>query len=170
MEQQKSTLQAELKRVQILWLSLILGVALITAMLTSMVYDAPSYFDYNKFLKSPLMLVALGMSVLSALMVKPIIRKKIASTTPQGLVEKFADFRANFILNAALYEGPALISVVLMFLEQNFYFLPIVLFNLFLLYITRPTLEKFKTWYSLTSEENQAFNATFQEHSGQVRY
>lgn len=141
---------------QILWLSLMAGVVLITAVLTFMVYDSPTFLDHNRFVTSMFAGIGAVISYSSAFLAKTVIKNKIGSNNPKGLKEKFADFRSNFILNAALHEGPALVCTVFLMLEANFYFIILVLFNLFLLYTTRPTIEKFKQWYTLTHEEQQA--------------
>jgi len=155
MKQSKSTLQENFKGLQVLWISLIMGIVMMTVLFFSMVYESPNFYDYNTFLKNPLMGIAAFLTAVSVFVPSLVIKKKIESTNLQGLVEKVADFRSSFIVKAALHEGPALITILFMFLENNFYFLILGLINLFLLYLSRPTVEKFKQWYSLTNEENQ---------------
>lgn len=144
---------------QILWFCLMAGVIFISALLVYIVRDTSTFLDQNRFLTSMIAAIGAVISLISALFAKMFIRKKVEAANPKGLKEKFADFRGNFILNAALHEGPAMICAVFMMLEQNFYFIILVLFNVFMLYTTRPTIEKFKQWYSLTNEENQQLKA-----------
>ena len=149
------------KQNQILWFALMAGVALISCVMVTQIYDSPDFYNQSNFLSSSFMYVALGVSLLPMVFAKTLVEKKVQQLAAQGLKEKFIDYRTNFVFNAAIHEGPALICVVLMFLEQNFFFLVLVIFNLIFLYLTRPTLEKFQQWYQLTGDEKQELKTTF---------
>jgi|GEM_PF-5612575 len=140
---------------QILWLSLVGGVVMITATLIYISNGAPEFYNQDHFFNSMFMYIASVLTMVTAIASGPLIKKRIITADVKGLKNKFVDFRSNFVLNAALHEGPALISTVFMMLDNNIYFLFFVLINLALLYMARPTIQKFKSWYQLSSAENQ---------------
>lgn len=145
----------------IIWFAMIAGAVMMSCILIFMTYQSSDFYNQSKFLSSPFMYVALGVTLMTIVATKLVVEKRVQASTAKGLKEKFEDFRANFILNAALHEGPTLICIIFMMLEHNFFFLVLAVFNLVFLYLTRPTLEKFKTWYQLTSEENQELKSAF---------
>ncbi len=160
MEQQlKETITNAYRQNQILWGSLMAGVVMITTVITFITYTTPDFYDYNKFLSNPLMFIAFGLTVSCAFMANFILKKRLESTNHEGLSAKFEDFKSNFVLNAALHEGPAMISVVFMLLENNGFFIILILINLLLLFNARPTIEKFRNWYDLSAKESDDLNS-----------
>lgn len=147
---------------QILWFALLTGGFLITCILYFQMVDHSNFYDQEKFLGSIFMPVAVILTIATFAAARFLMgKRKEAASKVTGLKNKLIDFRQNFVLNAALHEGPTLFCIVLMMLENNGYFLLLAAVNWLLLFTTRPTLEKFKEWYSLTSEEKQELKAAF---------
>lgn len=147
------------KATQILWLALMIGASIITVLLAQMKISEPDFFEIENFLTSIFTVVAVLITFLSIFGANLIVRNRIENLNLHGLSNKFDDFRSNIVLKTAMHEGAALVCVIFMFLESNFYYVFFVLINLWMLFSARPTIEKFKNWYKLTVEENRELDA-----------
>ena len=141
---------------QILWGALLSGGFLIASVLTFLTFEHPDFYNQGKFLNSLFMPIGLLLTFSTGFLANILVKKRLESVEAmQGLAEKFDFYRSNFILKAALHEGPMLICIIFMFLENNFYFLILAAINWIFLYFTRPTIEKFRENYKLSSLEKQ---------------
>ena len=140
----------------IIWMALLAGGTLMAGVLFFQSHSHPEFHDFDNFLGSIFMPIAVILTFSTAFFANLIIKKRYeASQQTEGLKAKFSDFRANFIVKAALHEGPMLISIIFMMLENNIFFLLLAAINWVLLYSTKPTIEKFKENYKLSSSEKQ---------------
>lgn len=146
---------------QILWGALNAGVVLVLGILTWLVMDSEKFLDPNILFQSVTGISLVVLTGIAGMVVPKIMENKLKKEKVSGLKEKFIAFRMNFVFNASIFEGLALISAVIYFLEENIFFVFLVLVNLSMLYFARPTLAKFKQWYTLTIEENQELKANF---------
>ena len=147
---------------QIIWFALLAGATMIGFIFYFLEGGREGFFNQERFLNSIFTMNAIAVTLFSALGAHFVLKKRKEDAAQiKGLKPKLADFRDNFILNAALHEGPLLICLVFTFIDRNGYFLLLAAVNWILLYLTRPTLEKFKASYSLTSGEKQELKAAF---------
>ncbi len=144
----------------ILWGALIAGCIMISIVLSSMQYQDPSFYDYENFYRSPFMWFASFMALIGYYFGNLLYKRKATEGAKLStLNEKIIEFRGSFILKAALIEGPTLISIIFLMIDQNVYFLCIAAILLIAQYLNRPTNERFFNDFKLTSAQKQEFLA-----------
>jgi len=144
---------------QILWLALLMGATMITAVMVYLNYQSPDFMNFNNFVTSIFAGIGAVLSILGLFLPNSVIRNRVENSKAIELTDKFAEFRAHVVLKSAFHEGAALICALFMHSEHNFYFIFLVAFNLILLYGARPTIKKFKDWFRLSNEEEQELNS-----------
>lgn len=80
---------------------------------------------------------------------------KEAKTMDLSLSEKFTHYRMFCTRRLAMLEGPAMISMVLFFLENNYFFLFLFAIELLLFSQLRPTPEQFSEDFNLSVDEQR---------------
>ena len=144
------------KQNTILWTAFLVGGTLMGTIIFFLTYTHPEFYNFDNFLQSPMLIIATAITFLNAFMGERVLKKRYEEAKDlKGLKEKFISSRANFILKAALHEGPLVICIVFMQIENNVYFLILAAINWILLYLSKPTIEKFKENYDLSSSEKQ---------------
>lgn len=153
------TIAQEFKANQILWMAMLAGQVLIATIFIFLLSGEEGSLSFSKFGNSIFMIVAMALTVscvfLSFYMNN---KRKVEIPTLTNFEEKIAHFRSAFIMRAALLEGPALFSLIFMFMEKNLMFLLIALIPMCLFVTIRPTIDSFTNDYQLTSNERNQLN------------
>jgi len=146
----------------ILWIALLMGPIMIAIILFMMSKDHPYFYSREAFMNSIFMWVAVAFTVFGVFMSNFMYKKKIEEANSLGLSgakEKMIHYRSGFILRCALLEGPTLMCIIFMFMENNIYFLLLAAILISFQLRTRPSIDQFKNDMQLTSAEKQELGA-----------
>lgn len=151
MQQTFTNFKEFVKGLQILHLALAVGVFLVLFILKYIL-------GVDKTANESLLFsyMAIGIAGMSFLLGTFIYNKRIdeiKSNKSRPAIEKIAEYRAAFIFRLATLEGPAMIAIILHFLEGHPITFYVAVAMIALLIVQRPTADKIKSEIGLSTQE-----------------
>ena len=152
MQQQFSNFKEFFRSIQILHAAMFMGVVMLLVILKFILgIEDRSEGDYL------FAIIGIGLAMSSLVFGNIIFNKKVEAIKKEELpvMAKLTRYREAFIMNLALLEGPALICLVLHFLNGDPLLFYACIFMLIMLVLARPTEEKVMRALGLRSEDIQ---------------
>jgi len=161
MTTQHIDINKEFKDNQVLWISLMVGLLIISAIFALIGDLTFRGFEMNVFMLVATVL-AIGCFAMSFIIYNN-RQKEISNIT--GLRKKLDHYRSTFVVRAALLEGMSLVALMFMFLEANYAYLFFAVIGIGLLYTLQPKLETFLAEYNLSVSEKLEYKEKIKEYA-----